>query len=102
MDTWQEATRVHVGATWQRVGRWRADGLVGPSKKFGAVTQMRYCTPVFNRVISKYFFCVGLCSHTIDFCRLRGGRAIVGCGHDDDDRVDTSPRDHQWSTCGKY
>ena len=42
---WQEATRtVHVGA---RVGRhvagevrmWRAHGLVGPGKYFGAVTQ---------------------------------------------------------------
>ena len=44
-DAWQEATRtVHVGA---RVGRhvaaggrmWRAHGLVGPGKYFGAVTQ---------------------------------------------------------------
>ena len=44
-DAWQEATRmVHVGA---RMGRhvagedcmWRAHGLVGPGKLFGAVTQ---------------------------------------------------------------
>ena len=46
-DTWQEATRVHGstrtpvwGATWQeRVGIWRAHGLVGPGKMIGAVTQ---------------------------------------------------------------
>ena len=45
-DTWQEATHVHAstrtpvwGATWQRgVGIWRAHGLVGPGKIFGAVT----------------------------------------------------------------
>ena len=70
MSTWAPVW----GATWQRVGRWRAHGIVGPGNKFRAVTQMRYRTPIFNRVISKYFFCVGLCSHTIHFCRLRGGR----------------------------
>ena len=87
---------------WHRVGWWRAHGIVGPGNKFGAVTQMRYCTPIFNRVNSKYFFRVGLCSHMIHFCRLRGGRAIIRCGRDDDDRVDPSPRNHQWNTCGKY
>ena len=71
--------------------------IVGLGKIVGAVTQMRYRTSIFKRVISKYFFRVGLCSHTIHFCRLRGGRAIVGCGRDDDDRVDPSPRDHQWN-----
>ena len=42
-DTWQEATRVHGsmqtlvwGATWQeRVGIWRAHGLVSPGKMIG-------------------------------------------------------------------
>ena len=63
---------------------------------------MRYRAPGFNLVISTVFFHVGLCSHTIVFCRLRGGSAIVGFGQDDDDHVDPSPRDHQWSTCGKY
>ena len=72
---WQGATRPRWsmwapvwGATWKRVGRWRAHGIVGPGNKFGAVTQMRYRTPIFNRIISKYFFRVGLCSHTIHFC----------------------------------
>ena len=109
MTTWQGATRPCGstwapvwGATWQRVGRWRAQGIVGPGNKFQAVMQMRFRTPIFNRVISKYFFCVGLCSHTIHFCRLCGSREIVKCGRDDDDRVDPSPRDHQWNTCGKY
>ena len=45
VDTWQEVTRVHgstrmpvCDATWQeRVGIWRAHGLVGPSKMIGAV-----------------------------------------------------------------
>ena len=75
-DTWQEATRVHGstrtpvwGATWQeRVGIWRAHGLVGPSKKFGAVTQMRYHTPIFILTIIIYLFRVGLCpTHVLPF-----------------------------------
>ena len=110
-DTLQEATRVHAVHADARVGRhvarrgvgiWRAHGLVGPGKMIGAVTQLRYTTPIFTHVISTSFFREGLCSHTIVFCRLRGGRAIVGFGQDDDDCVDPSPRDHQWSTCGKY
>ena len=60
---------------------------------------MRYRAPAFKLVISTSFFSVGLCSHMIVFCRLRGGKAIVGFGQDGDDRVDPSPRDHQWSTC---
>ena len=63
---------------------------------------MRYRAPVFKLVISTVFFHVGLCSHTIVICRLCGRSAIVGFGLDDDDRVDPSPCDHQWSTCGKY
>ena len=71
-DTWQEATRVHGsmrtpvwGATWQeRVGIWRAHGSVGPGKKFGAVTQMRYCAPTFKLNFFRVFFSMGLCSHT--------------------------------------
>ena len=71
-DMWQEATRVHGstrtpvwGATWQeRVGIWRAHGLVGPGKKFGAVTQMRYRTLTFKLNILHVLFRVGLCSHT--------------------------------------
>ena len=63
---------------------------------------MRYHAQVFNLVISSFFFRMGLCSHTIFFCRLRGGSASVGFGQDDDDRVDSSPRDHQWSTCAKW
>ena len=55
---------------------------------------MRYRAPAFNLVISTSLFRVGLCSHTIVFCRLRGGRAIVGFGQDGDDCVDSSPRDH--------
>ena len=68
-DTWQEATRVHGstrapvwGATWhERVGIWRAHGLVGPGKKFGAVTQMCYCAPIFILTFFIYLFRVGLC-----------------------------------------
>ena len=53
-------------------------------------------TPLFNRVLSLHLFRVGLCSHTIFFyCRLRGGRANVGCDHNSYDRVDPSPCDHQ-------
>ena len=29
-------------------------GIVGPGKKLGAVTQMRYCAPIFKRVASLY------------------------------------------------
>ena len=52
-NTWQEATRVHEstrtpvwGATWhERVGIWRAHGLVGPGKIVGAVMRKRYSAP---------------------------------------------------------
>ena len=69
------STSVHEDA---RVGRhvamgvsiWRAHGLVGPSKKFGAVTQMRYRAPIFNLDTFGHFFRVGLYSHTVlTFCR---------------------------------
>ena len=63
---------------------------------------MRYRAPVFNLVISSFLFYVGLCSHTIFFCRLRGDNISVGFGQDDDDRVDPSPLDHQCSMCEKY
>ena len=58
-----------VGATWQvRVGKWRAHGLVGTGKKFGAVTQMRYRAPRFKHKIFRYFFRVGLCpTHVLPF-----------------------------------
>ena len=34
-------------------------------------------------------------------CRQRGHTVGVGFDRDDGDRVDPSPRDHQWSTCVK-
>ena len=50
------------------VGIWRAHGLVGPGKKFGAVTQMRYRTPIFILPIYLYLFRVGLCpTHVLPF-----------------------------------
>ena len=57
------------GATWQwGVGIWRAHGLVGPSKKFGAVTEMRYRAPIFILTIFIYFFRVGRCpTHVLPF-----------------------------------
>ena len=44
--------------------------------------------------VSCVFLCVGLCSHTDFFCRLRGDMHGV-------DRVDPSPRDYGFSTCAK-
>ena len=38
---------------------------MGPVKKFGAVTQMRYYAPIFKYEFLPFFFCVGLCSHTV-------------------------------------
>ena len=52
-------------------------------------------SPLFNRVVLLYFFRVGLCSHTVLFCRTRGGLTSVRCGMNGGDRVDPSPRDHQ-------
>ena len=50
------------------VGIWRAHGLVGPGKKFGAVTQMRYRAPIFKLTKHRYFFRVGLCpTHVLPF-----------------------------------
>ena len=34
---------------------------MGPGKKFGAVTQMRYCAPIFILNLIQNFFRVGLC-----------------------------------------
>ena len=67
------STQVHADAC---VGRhvamganiWRAHGLVGPGKKFGAVTQMRYRAPIFILTIFRYFFRVGQCpTHVLPF-----------------------------------
>ena len=78
------STQVHANT---RVGRhvamgvniWRAHGLVGPAKKFGAVTQMRYRAPIFKLESFGHFFHVGLCSHTVlTFFRWRGGTTDVG------------------------
>ena len=63
-------TRIHVGT---RVGRHVASGfadggptgIVGPSKKLGAVTQMRYRAPIFKRAIFFFFLRVGLKSRGV-------------------------------------
>ena len=63
--------RVHADARVGRhvaqvgVGIWRAHGLVGPGKKFGVVTQMRYRAPIFILTIYLYLFRVGLCSRYV-------------------------------------
>ena len=44
-------------------------GIVGPGKKLGAVTQMRYRAPIFKHTSNIYFFCVGLCPTRLTFCR---------------------------------
>ena len=67
-------TRVHVGA---RVGRHMARGFayggptgkVGPGKKLGAVTQMRYRAPIFKRAAFNNFSRVALCPTRLIFCR---------------------------------
>ena len=43
------------------VSTWTAHGLVGPGKKFGAVTQMRYRAPIFKLNFIQNLFHVGLC-----------------------------------------
>ena len=54
----------------RRAGIWRAHGIVGLGKKFGAVTQMRYRAPTFKRENFGHFFRVGLRSHTVlTLCR---------------------------------
>ena len=68
VDTRQEGTRVHAstrtpvwGATWQRVGIWRAHGIVGPGKIVGAVTRKRYSALLFILNALQIVFRVGLC-----------------------------------------
>ena len=67
------STQVHADArvglhVAMGVGIWRAHGLVGPGKKFGAVTQVRYSAPIFILIIFRYFFRVGLCpTHVLPF-----------------------------------
>ena len=78
-----ESTRTRArGVTWQGgFGIWRAHGLVGPAKEFGAVTQMRYRAPTFTRAISLFLLCVGLCSNGSSLLQdtwPRCGRWIYG------------------------
>ena len=65
-----------VGATWQeRVDIWRAHGLVGPGKNFGAITQMHYRAPIFILTILIYLFRVGLCpTYVLPFAGDVGAR----------------------------
>ena len=58
---------------------------------------MRYRAPLFNCVVSLYFFRVGVCSHTI-LTKPRGATRGVGFDREEEgfiNRVDPSPRDHQ-------
>ena len=85
-DTWQEATRVHVGPCGRPCGVprgkgvsiWRSHGVVGPGKMIGAVTRKRYTAPQFKLDIFHIFFCVGLCPTRFlpvqDTWRLSGRR----------------------------
>ena len=80
------------GTTWQwGVSIWRAHGLVGPGKKFGAVTQMRYSAPIFKLESSGHFFRVGLCPHTVllQVMWRHNGRRIHGHRVKCVDAVDT-------------
>ena len=54
------------GATWQvGLADGGPTGIVGPSKRVGAVTQLLdVCAPLFNHTLLPLFFRVGLCSHT--------------------------------------
>ena len=80
-DMWQEATQ--TGPRGRPVGAPRgiggfayggSTGIVGPGKKLGAVTQMRYRAPIFKHTSNINFFCVGLCPTRLTFCRSRGRR----------------------------
>ena len=68
VDTWQEATWVHVDAREGRhvasgeVSNWRAHGLVGPGYRIGAVKHLRYAAPPYILANFAYFLGVGLCS----------------------------------------
>ena len=83
---WQGATHPREsmwvpvwGATWQvRSADGGPMGIVGPGSELGALTQMRYCAPIFNLTSLCFFFRVGLCSHMILMCRWRGDRTDVG------------------------
>ena len=67
--------RVHVA---ERVGIWRANRLVGPGKKFGAVTQMRYRAPTFKLNFLRFSFRVGQCpKHFLPFTGDVGARQTL-------------------------
>ena len=105
-DTWQEATRVHVGPRGcpcgvprgRGVGVWRAHGLVGNGKFIGAVMQMLTAPLHYIGASSIFFFRVGLCPHGNYLCRTRGASRGIGFDREEErfiDRVDPSPCDHQ-------
>ena len=87
-DAWQETTQ--TGPRGRRVGRhvWldiEEDGilLIGESD------------PLFKRKISRYFFRVGLCSHTVYLAGDVDVWRASDLTADGYDRVDPSPRDHR-------
>ena len=67
---------------------------MGPGKKLGAVTQMRYRATLFNRAISTFLFRMGLCSHGISLLQVTWPHRTRQVQARTLDRVDPSPRDH--------
>ena len=98
--------RVHVGA---RVGHHVA-GKDGSRRAHrysatlvreggGNANYSMLVLPLINRVLSHHFLRVGLCPTRLTFCKRRGRAVGVGFQQDGENRVDPSPRDHQYSTC---
>ena len=81
------------------VSIWRAHGILGPGKIVGAVTRKHYTAPIFILDFARFFFHVGLCSHTFFFLQATWPHDWRWMRSDDGDRVDPSPRDHQCSMC---
>ena len=78
--------RGHVGA---RVGRHVWLDIEGERRIL-----IGESVPLFNRILSPYFLCVGLCSHTVSVLQDAWRREERQIEAEISDRVDPSPRDH--------
>ena len=90
---------------WYHLAEGMASGgprVSGPKLEYWGNNALALNRPLFNRGIVFFFLRRGLSSRGVDLCRRCGRAAGVGFDRDDKDRVDPSPRDHQWSTCVKY
>ena len=103
-DSWQEATAVHTNAHEGRhvVGGWHLEvpRVSGPwLGVWGGNTNALPHPNSYTHDFHLFCPCGTMFLQIFLFCRRRGRTTGVRFGQDNRDRVDSSPRYHQSSTC---